>query len=148
MARVAGGRVWQDWRADWTLLGEGPDNFLQQLEAYRFGRGEPLVEVAERLMLRDALRRSYGVQADAAELLGISSRVLNYRLEAYGVRPVDQLRDKGDNESMVKRRQRKKPPRGNEHVEEVVSCDGADDGVGGGERGSDATDTSQLRDDQ
>jgi DNA-binding protein Fis len=36
-------------------------------------------------MIREALARSGGVQTRAAELLGISERVLRYKLRKYGL---------------------------------------------------------------
>ena len=43
------------------------------------------VEGLERRMMREALVRSVGVQTRAAELLGISERVLRYKLKKYGL---------------------------------------------------------------
>jgi two-component system NtrC family response regulator len=43
------------------------------------------VEGLERRMLREALARASGVQTRAAELLGISERVLRYKLKKYGL---------------------------------------------------------------
>jgi DNA-binding NtrC family response regulator len=43
------------------------------------------VEALERRMIRDALARSGGVQTRAAELLGISERMLRYKLKKYGL---------------------------------------------------------------
>ena len=43
------------------------------------------VEGLERRMIRDALSRAGGVQTRAAELLGISERVLRYKLRKYGL---------------------------------------------------------------
>ena len=43
------------------------------------------VEGLERRMMRDALSRAGGVQTRAAELLGISERVLRYKLRKYGL---------------------------------------------------------------
>jgi two-component system NtrC family response regulator len=43
------------------------------------------VEAVERRMIREALARADGVQTRAAELLGISERVLRYKLQKYGV---------------------------------------------------------------
>ena len=43
------------------------------------------VEGLERRMIRDALSRAGGVQTRAAELLGISERVLRYKLCQYGL---------------------------------------------------------------
>jgi two-component system NtrC family response regulator len=43
------------------------------------------VEGLERRMLRDALARAAGVQTRAAEILGVSERVLRYKLRKYGL---------------------------------------------------------------
>ncbi|HET8577650.1 MAG TPA: helix-turn-helix domain-containing protein, partial [Methylomirabilota bacterium] len=43
------------------------------------------VEGLERRMIRDALARADGVQTRAADLLGISERVLRYKLRKYGL---------------------------------------------------------------
>ncbi len=43
------------------------------------------VEGLERRMIREALARAGGVQTRAAELLGISERVLRYKLQKYGL---------------------------------------------------------------
>jgi two-component system NtrC family response regulator len=43
------------------------------------------VEGLERRLIRDALARARGVQTRAAELLGISERVLRYKLRKYGL---------------------------------------------------------------
>ncbi|MBI2216880.1 MAG: sigma-54-dependent Fis family transcriptional regulator [Candidatus Rokubacteria bacterium] len=43
------------------------------------------VEGLERRMIREALARADGVQTRAADLLGISERVLRYKLQRYGV---------------------------------------------------------------
>ena len=44
-----------------------------------------VVEGLERRMIREALTRADGVQTRAAELLGISERVLRYKLKKYGL---------------------------------------------------------------
>src|SRR3990170_3820134 len=44
-----------------------------------------LVEGLERRMIREALARADGVQTRAAEILGISERVLRYKLKKYGL---------------------------------------------------------------
>jgi len=43
------------------------------------------VEGLERRMIREAMAQSDGVQTRAAELLGISERVLRYKLRKYGL---------------------------------------------------------------
>ena len=44
-----------------------------------------VVEGLERRLIRDALARAGGVQTRAAEALGISERVLRYKLQKYGL---------------------------------------------------------------
>jgi transcriptional regulator with GAF, ATPase, and Fis domain len=46
--------------------------------------GIPLEEI-ERQAVVEALRMSNGVQKDAAELLGISPRVMNYKIKILGI---------------------------------------------------------------
>ena len=43
------------------------------------------VEGLERRMIREALAKADGTQTRAAELLGISERVLRYKLRKYGL---------------------------------------------------------------
>jgi len=43
------------------------------------------VEGLERRMIREALGKADGTQTRAAELLGISERVLRYKLKKYGL---------------------------------------------------------------
>jgi two-component system NtrC family response regulator len=43
------------------------------------------VEGLERRLMREALARASGVQTRAADLLGISERVLRYKLKKYGL---------------------------------------------------------------
>jgi len=47
------------------------------------------LEAQERAMLVDALRRSNWVQKDAAELLGISRRVIHYKIRKFNITPKD-----------------------------------------------------------
>jgi len=52
------------------------------------GRGRSLpetLEEIERLRITQALERSHGVQTQAAEELGISERVLRYKMKKYGI---------------------------------------------------------------
>ncbi len=44
-----------------------------------------VVEGVERRMIRDALTRAQGIQTRAADILGISERVLRYKLKKYGL---------------------------------------------------------------
>ena len=46
---------------------------------------EAAVEAIERRMIREALGQASGVQTRAAELLGVSERVLRYKLKKYGL---------------------------------------------------------------
>ena len=46
---------------------------------------EAAVEAVERRMIREALGRASGIQTRAAELLGVSERVLRYKLKKYGL---------------------------------------------------------------
>jgi DNA-binding NtrC family response regulator len=56
----------------------------------RLWRGELNLDALERLIIEEAMRRSRGVQTEAARLLGISRRTLQYRLEKHGLpRPAD-----------------------------------------------------------
>jgi len=43
------------------------------------------LEDAERELILQALQRSSWVQKDAAEILGISSRALNYKIKRFGI---------------------------------------------------------------
>ena len=50
------------------------------------GRSLPeTLEEIERLRIAQALEKSHGVQTQAAEELGISERVLRYKMKKYGV---------------------------------------------------------------
>jgi two-component system, NtrC family, response regulator HydG len=44
-----------------------------------------VVEGMEERLIRDALRRSEGVKAEAARLLGLKASALYYKLEKYGI---------------------------------------------------------------
>jgi len=54
--------------------------------------GENLFETAERMLVTEAITETYGQQKKAGVLLGISPRVLNYKLGNYGLRPIDEKR--------------------------------------------------------
>lgn len=43
------------------------------------------VEVLERRLILDALHKAHGVQSHAAKLLGISERVLRYKIRKYAL---------------------------------------------------------------
>ncbi|HFC96954.1 MAG TPA: sigma-54-dependent Fis family transcriptional regulator [Thermosulfurimonas dismutans] len=78
-----------------VILAEGPLITLKDLVFAPAGedlwarlRSLPLpeaVELLERTRLEEALRASGGIKTRAAELLGISERVLRYKLEKYGL---------------------------------------------------------------
>ena len=57
----------------------------------RLWRGELNLDALERLIIEEAMQRSRGVQTEAARLLGISRRTLQYRLEKHGLsKPADE----------------------------------------------------------
>jgi transcriptional regulator with GAF, ATPase, and Fis domain len=50
------------------------------------GGGDPLsLEESERIAIIRALEKSAWVQKDAAPLLGVSRRALNYKIQKYGI---------------------------------------------------------------
>ncbi len=50
------------------------------------GEGDPLsLEESERIAIIRALEKSGWVQKDAAPLLGVSRRALNYKIQKYGI---------------------------------------------------------------
>jgi DNA-binding NtrC family response regulator len=51
---------------------------------------ETIEQAAERCMTEEAMYRADGSQAQAATILGISRRVMNYRIAKLRTRPVDQ----------------------------------------------------------
>lgn len=63
-------------------------SILDQLEALRDG-AETLLDVAERILLTEALYRTKGVQHEAAAMLGLSQRQINHKLEMRQARPKD-----------------------------------------------------------
>jgi two-component system NtrC family response regulator len=68
----------------------GVEDLPLALEAPAPGSGEEAgliaaVEGLERRMIREALAKAGGTQTRAAELLGISERVLRYKLKKYGL---------------------------------------------------------------
>jgi DNA-binding NtrC family response regulator len=64
------------------FAGEGPE--LQD-EGIRLPANGIRLEDAERELIVQALERAQWVQKDAARLLGISSRALNYRIKGFGI---------------------------------------------------------------
>ena len=54
-------------------------------ETVKLPGGGIRLEDAERELILQALQRSSWVQKDAAELLGISSRALNYKIKRFGI---------------------------------------------------------------
>ena len=66
-----------------------PDAAADPLD--RLWRGELNLDALEHLIIEDAMQRSRGVQTEAARLLGISRRTLQYRLEKHGLlKPVQE----------------------------------------------------------
>jgi DNA-binding NtrC family response regulator len=64
------------------LLEKGPP------EGFSSGLGEDLqLERIEQEAIREALRRSHGVQVEAARLLGITRRVLHYKMRKFRISP-------------------------------------------------------------
>jgi DNA-binding NtrC family response regulator len=49
--------------------------------------GDLNIERLEQEAIREALRRSHGVQVEAARFLGVTRRVLHYKLRKYGITP-------------------------------------------------------------
>jgi two-component system response regulator HydG len=78
-----------------TLIAEGPlvgpeDLLLEEprpQETFSWGGGELNLETLEREAIKEALRRTHGVQVEAARLLGITRRVLHYKLRKHGLTP-------------------------------------------------------------
>lgn len=52
-------------------------------------QGETAFDVARRMLVSEALKRTEHVQKDAARLLGVSNRVMNYHVGNLGLRPKD-----------------------------------------------------------
>jgi len=46
-----------------------------------------IIENKERELIIDALKKSLGFQRSAAKELGITERILGYKLKKYGIRP-------------------------------------------------------------
>ena len=70
------------------VIGDGGSAADAARSGARAGGGaglEAAVEALERRMIREALARASGTQTRAAELLGISERVLRYKLKKYGL---------------------------------------------------------------
>lgn len=83
---------------DLNTLGEIPSvSIISQLDAYR-KYGESLFDTAERIILVEALRVNKSSQACAADTIGCTRRVMNYKLRAFGVRPTDIRTDDQDEE--------------------------------------------------
>lgn len=61
---------------------------------------EPLFEAAERALIEEALYITKGNQSDAADILRTTKRILNYRLQVLGLRPIDKKNEtkQGDEE--------------------------------------------------
>lgn len=80
--------TWCDRIGNGEEIGEEQPDILDLVRPFREG-GKDAVERAEDLLIASAMRRAFGIQADAALLLGVSRRRLNYMLEARGARPKD-----------------------------------------------------------
>jgi transcriptional regulator with GAF, ATPase, and Fis domain len=61
--------------------------------------GESALDAAQRLLLLQALKVAHGQQRKAAQLLGVSPRVLNYMMAKWGMRPKDKKRSYRENTS-------------------------------------------------
>lgn len=76
-------------RTDPEAVGPLPAvSILDQLDALREDR-ETLLDVAERVLLTEALHRTGGRQHEAGALLGLSVRSINHRLAMRQARPKD-----------------------------------------------------------
>lgn len=62
---------------------------LQLCKQYVKDGNETLLKAAERLLINDALADCSGIQKDAAKLLGMTQREMNYRAGKYRLRPKD-----------------------------------------------------------
>ena len=51
--------------------------------------GEDCIEAARRILIHEALRRGRGYQREAAKVLGISARAMNYLCSQFQLRPID-----------------------------------------------------------
>lgn len=77
------------------LIAEGPligpeDLLLEEPrphETFPLSQGELNLEVLEREAIKEALRRTQGVQVEASKLLGITRRVLHYKIRKHGIIP-------------------------------------------------------------
>ncbi|MDI6783955.1 MAG: sigma-54 dependent transcriptional regulator, partial [bacterium] len=68
-----------------SLLGSAPTDRSKALAQFRIPpEGISLKEVEKQLILQ-ALEMSHWIQKDAAKLLGLSRRSMNYRIEQYGI---------------------------------------------------------------
>jgi DNA-binding NtrC family response regulator len=71
--------------ADLPLHLQGSDNDDKALGVSLKGGLNETLETVERGLILDALKESNGIQTRAAERLGISERVLRYKLKKYGI---------------------------------------------------------------
>ncbi len=62
-----------------------PLSFVEQEGTVEEGSLTATVEGLERRMIREALAEAQGIQTRAAEILGVSERVLRYKLKKYGL---------------------------------------------------------------
>ena len=71
------------------ILEEHPDDFITEFNILALALayqepGESLLGTVEKMMIRQALERNHGNQKRASKILGISPRVMNYKLrESY-----------------------------------------------------------------
>ncbi len=72
-------------RDDVIDLSDLPLSLLESEGDVEEGSLTATVEGLERRMIREAMARAGGVQTRAAELLGVSERVLRYKLKKYGL---------------------------------------------------------------
>jgi DNA-binding NtrC family response regulator len=63
-----------------TGLPENPDRFSAESDSFS-------LEESERLTILRALKKTGGVQKEAANLLGISRRAIHYKIKKFGIKP-------------------------------------------------------------
>ena len=64
------------------------DAFLDYAIEHRH-EGESVTDAARRILVHAAMARTEGVQKEAAYLLGVSRRALNFYASSYKIRPKD-----------------------------------------------------------
>ncbi len=79
---------------DLSLHGSDGAGPLNDVDAIRMPEGGiPLVEMEKRLIL-DALERANWVQKEAAQYLGVSRRVMHYKIQKFGIRNPNWVKNK------------------------------------------------------